>query len=72
MKMKAIHRDLQRYTSYGKKKYSKLFEESLIKTIKYYSNYSPMLNWQTIGGTIEKNGHKLLKCSDYSPMLYVP
>ena len=29
-----------------------------------------MLNWRTIGGTIEINRQKLLKCSNYSPMLY--
>ena len=28
-----------------------------------------MLNWQTIGGTIEINRRKLLKCSNYSSML---
>ena len=28
-----------------------------------------MLDWGTIGGTIEINGQKLLKCSKYSPML---
>ena len=31
----------------------KLFGESLFKTIKNYSKYSPMLNWRTTGGTIE-------------------
>ena len=51
--------------SYGKK----LFGESLFKTIKNYSHYSPMLNWGTIGGTIEIKRRKLLKCSNYSPML---
>ena len=51
------------------KNYSKLFGESLFKTIKNYSYYSPMLNWRTIGGTIEINRQKLLKCSNYSPML---
>ena len=55
--------------SLTQKNYSKLFGESLFKTIKNYSNYSPMLNWRTIGGTIEKNGQKLLKCSNYSPVL---
>ena len=28
-----------------------------------------MLNWRTIGGTTEINGRKLLKCSDYLPMV---
>ena len=28
------------------KNYSKLFGESLFKTIKNYSHYSPMLNWR--------------------------
>ena len=28
-----------------------------------------MLNWRTIGENIEINGQKLLKCSNYSPML---
>ena len=28
-----------------------------------------MLNWWTIGGTIEINGQKPLKCSNYSLML---
>ena len=28
-----------------------------------------MLNWRTIGGTIEINWQKLLKCSNHSPML---
>ena len=28
-----------------------------------------MLNWQTIGETIEINGQKLLKCSNYSPII---
>ena len=51
------------------KNYSKLFGESLFKTIKNCSHYSPMLNWRTIGGTIEMNKQKLLKCSNYSPML---
>ena len=27
-----------------------------------------MLNWRTIGGTIEINGQKLLQWSNYSPM----
>ena len=49
--------------------YSKLFGESRFKTIKHYSNYSPMLKWWTVGGTIEINGQKLLKCSNYLPML---
>ena len=52
-----------------KKKYSKLFGESLFKTIKKYSNYSSMLNWRTIGETIEINRQKVLKYSNYSPML---
>ena len=30
-----------------------------------------MLNWLTIGGTIAINGQKLLKFSNYSPMLKV-
>ena len=51
------------------KNYSKPFGESLFKTIKNYSHYSPMLNWRTIGGTIEINRQKLLKCSNYSPVL---
>ena len=51
------------------KNYSKLFGESLFKTIKNYSHYSPMLNWRTIGGTIEVNRQKLLKCSNYSPIV---
>ena len=51
------------------KNYSKLFAESLFKTVKNYSRYSPMLNWRTIGGTIEINRRKLLQCSNYSPML---
>ena len=51
------------------KNYSKLFGESLSKTIKNYSHYSPMLNRRTIGGTIKINRQKLLKCSNYSPML---
>ena len=38
------------YTGYPYgKNYPKLFGESLFKTIKNYSNYSPMLNWRTIG-----------------------
>ena len=37
------------------KNYLKLFGESLFKTIKNYSNSSPMLNWPTIGGTIGRN-----------------
>ena len=28
-----------------------------------------MLNWRTIRGTIEINGQKLLKCTNYSQML---
>ena len=28
-----------------------------------------MLNWRIIGGTIEMNRQKLLKCSNYSRML---
>ena len=51
------------------KNYSKLFGESLFETVKNYSHYSPMLNRRTIGGTIEINRQKLLKCSNYSPML---
>ena len=39
------------------------------KTIQNYSHYLPMLNWRTIGGTIEINRQKLLKCSNYSPIL---
>ena len=46
-----------------KKKYSKLFGESLFKTIEKYSNYLPILNWRTIGETVEISGQKLLKCS---------
>ena len=38
-----------------KKNYSKLVRESLFKTTKNYSHYSPMLNWRTIGGTIGRN-----------------
>ena len=41
------------------------------KKLQNYSNYSPMLNWLTIGGTIAINGQKLLKFSNYSPMLKV-
>ena len=41
---------------YGKK----LFGESLFKTIKNYSHYSPMLNWRTIGGTIETINYSLM------------
>ena len=52
-----------------KKNCLKPFGESLFKTVKNYSNYSPMLNWRTIGGTVEINGQKLLKCSNYSPFL---
>ena len=51
------------------KNYSKLFGESLFKTIKNNSHYPPMLNWRTIGETIEINRQKLSKCSNYSPML---
>ena len=51
------------------KNYSKLFGESLFKTIKNYSHYPPMLNWRMIGVTIDINRQKLLKCSCYSPML---
>ena len=51
------------------KNYSKLFGKSLFTTIKDYSHYSPTLNWRTIGATIEINKQKLLKCSNYSPML---
>ena len=39
------------------------------KTIKNYGKYSPMLKWRTIEGTIGINRQKLLKCSNYSPML---
>ena len=38
-----------------KKNYSKLFGESLFKTIKNYSHYAPMVNWRTIGRTIGRN-----------------
>ena len=31
----------------------------------------PILNWRTIGGTTVINGQKLLKCSNYSPMLNI-
>ena len=37
------------------KRYSRLFGKLLLKTIKNCSYYSPMLNWRTIGGTIEIN-----------------
>ena len=56
-------------SSLMEKNYSKLFGESLFKTIKNYSHYSPTLNWRTIGRTIEINRRKLLRCSSYSPML---
>ena len=46
-----------------KKNYSKLFGESLFKTIKNYSHYASKLNWRTIGGTIEVNRQKLLLIS---------
>ena len=52
---------------YGKN--LKLYGGSLFRTIQIYSNYSPMLNWRTIGRTIKINRQKLLKCSNYSPML---
>ena len=66
-KISYLYRDSN--LSLMEKNYSKLFGESLFKTIKNCYHYSPMLNWRTIGGTIEVNRQKLLKCSNYSPIV---